>query len=83
MAQAQRVSSLPRPIVNERLNGWKEIASYIGKSVRSAQRWEHVVGLPVHRLYTVRGQIVFGFRHEIDNWQLSSGSLLPRPKVSD
>jgi hypothetical protein len=31
-----------------RLNGWKEIAAYVGKGVRTVQRWEKAHGLPVH-----------------------------------
>jgi len=52
------------------LNGWKEIAGYLGKSVRSVQRWERDLELPVHRIVTPRGQIVYGHRHEIDQWRL-------------
>src|SRR5215468_7869758 len=31
------------------LTSWKEIAHYLGKSVRTVQRWEHEFGLPVRR----------------------------------
>ncbi len=31
-----------------RLNGWKEIAAHFGKGVRTVQRWEKALGLPVH-----------------------------------
>ena len=30
-----------------RLTGWKEIAGYFDKGVRTAQRWEAELGLPV------------------------------------
>ena len=29
------------------LNGWKEIANHLGKAVRTAQRWEQDLDLPV------------------------------------
>ena len=58
----QRVSPPP-------LNGWKEIAAYLGKSVRSVQRWEATLGLPVHRIKTPDGQIVYSERREIDDWR--------------
>ena len=29
------------------LNGWKEIANYLGKGVRTVQRYEREFGLPV------------------------------------
>ena len=51
------------------LNGWKEIAAYLGKSVRSVQRWEATLGLPVHRIKTPDGQIVYSERTEIDEWR--------------
>lgn len=31
------------------LTSWKEIAQYVGKGVRTVQRWEHDLGLPVRR----------------------------------
>jgi len=31
------------------LTSWKEIAEYLGKSIRTVQRWEHEFGLPVCR----------------------------------
>jgi hypothetical protein len=51
------------------LHGWKEIASYLGKSVRAAQRWEEDLGLPVHRLKTSAGQSILARRAEIDEWR--------------
>jgi hypothetical protein len=51
------------------LNGWKEIASYLGKSVRSVQRWETTLGLPVHRIRTPDGQSIYAYRDEIDAWR--------------
>ena len=35
---------------DDRLDSWKEIATYLGRGVRTAQRWEREEGLPVHRL---------------------------------
>ncbi len=31
------------------LSSWKDIARYMGKGVRTVQRWEHELGLPVRR----------------------------------
>jgi hypothetical protein len=53
------------------LNGWKEIAAYLGKSVRSVQRWESTLGLPVRRINTPDGHIVYANREEIDAWRRS------------
>ena len=52
------------------LNGWKEVAAFLGKSVRSVQRWERDLGLPVHRINTPdQGQIVYASRSEIEQWR--------------
>src|SRR5947209_3788575 len=31
------------------LNSWKEVAQFLGRSVRTVQRWERDFGLPVRR----------------------------------
>lgn len=64
------------------LNGWKEIAAYLGKSVRSVQRWESTLGLPVHRIRTPDGQIVYGDRGEIDAWRRTLDHT-PTPEPED
>lgn len=51
-----------------RLDGWKEIAAYLNRSVRSAHRWNQELGLPVHRLPGSRGNIVYALKSEIDRW---------------
>ncbi|MCU1257033.1 MAG: repeat-containing protein, partial [Candidatus Angelobacter sp.] len=33
----------------DRLDSWKEIASYLRRDVRTVQRWEKKEGLPVYR----------------------------------
>jgi hypothetical protein len=38
-----------------RLNGWEEIAAHLGRTVRTVQRWERELGLPIHRLSTGKG----------------------------
>lgn len=58
-----------RPADSTPLNGWKEIAAYLGRSLRSVQRYEQERGLPVHRLTSADGQTVYAFRHEIDAWR--------------
>lgn len=53
---------------SDQLNGWKDIAAYLGKSVRTVQRWERQAGLPVHRVQPL-GEVVFAFRSELDLWR--------------
>lgn len=56
----------------DRLSGWKEIAAHLGKSVRSAQRWEAELDLPIERLSGPEGgQIVQASRRELDEWRQS------------
>ena len=56
-----------RPVA-ERLDSWKEIASFLGRGVRTVQRWERDEGLPVHRLAHARRGSVFAYRHELTSW---------------
>jgi dipeptidyl aminopeptidase/acylaminoacyl peptidase len=53
---------------DNRLDEWKEIAAYLGRSVRTASRWESELGLPVHRIRGRRGNIVYALKSEIDDW---------------
>ena len=62
---------------DRRLSGWKEISAHLGRGVRTAQRWEKALGMPVHRIGRER-EIVFAFGDELDAWlarERLSGSL--------
>jgi hypothetical protein len=50
------------------LTSWKEIAAYLHKGVRTAQRWEQELGLPVRRPKTDGEGIVFALPEELDAW---------------
>jgi hypothetical protein len=50
------------------LGSWKEIANYLGKGVRTVQRWERCNGLPVHRPSGTRKGVVLAFPPELDSW---------------
>jgi hypothetical protein len=49
------------------LNSWKEIATYLGRGVRTAQRWEKY-GLPVRRLAPGPRASVIADARDIDRW---------------
>ena len=69
-----------------RLNGWKEIAWYLGRGVRTIQRWEKVFGLPIHRLGSGRGDVVHAFAQELDAWLKTAGrtyDLSESPAAAD
>lgn len=53
---------------NERLDSWKEIAAYLGRDVRTVQRWERTEGLPVKRHLHQSQYTVYAFLPEIDTW---------------
>lgn len=65
-----------------RLNGWKEIATHLGRGVRTAQRWEREFGLPVRRIGQDRSESVFAFTTEIDGWLASSSAASAKGHVT-
>jgi len=73
------------PLHQARIDTWKSIARYLGRSSRTVQRWHSAYGLPVHRLGGATGSI-FAYADELDGWlrnrDLHSASTLvamPRP----
>ncbi len=72
-----------RAASSDTLQGWKDIAAYLGRSVRAAQRWERELGLPVHRIKTTDGQTVYANRAEIDAWRTSRDLPKPQPEEID
>jgi hypothetical protein len=56
------------------LNSWKEIATYLGRGVRTVQRWERELGLPIRRPRGKDRSAVMAFQHELDDWLRHSSS---------
>jgi len=52
----------------EVLNSWKEIAAYLGRGVRTVQRWEQELGLPVRRPRGKERSAVIALKPDIDLW---------------
>jgi tetratricopeptide (TPR) repeat protein len=52
----------------EILDSWKEIAVYLNRSVRTCQRFERKLGLPIHRIDDSHRARVFAYKEEIDHW---------------
>ena len=50
------------------LGSWKEIASYLGKGVRTVQRWEREFGLPIRRPPQHLRRMVCASPEELDDW---------------
>src|SRR5258708_2169164 len=65
----------PAPIDKGRLDSWKEIANYLGREVRTCQRWEKQEGLPVHRHLHEKLGTVYAYRSELDDWLGSCRSV--------
>ena len=59
------------PATSERLDSWKEIASYLRRDVTTVRRWEKREGMPVHRHLHDRMGSVYAFRGELDAWARS------------
>jgi hypothetical protein len=50
------------------LNGWKQISNHIDRGVRTAQRWEALLGMPVHRPALKDRSAVVAFSDELESW---------------
>ena len=56
------------------LSGWKEIAAYLGRGVRTVQRWTVHQGLPVHRVADDH-HAVQATKEELDCWIANTPQL--------
>jgi hypothetical protein len=54
------------------LTGWKEIANYLGRGVRTVQRYERYMGFPVRRPAGKQGAAVMATKAELDAWVAAS-----------
>ena len=75
----------PIPIGESRpdnfLDSWKEIATYLGREVRTVQRWEKNEGLPVHRQIHEKLASVYAYKSEVDGWwRERSAKLASKPE---
>jgi tetratricopeptide (TPR) repeat protein len=50
------------------LESWKEISAHLGRNTRTCQKWEHELGLPIHRLDGTPKARVYAFTDELDSW---------------
>jgi TolB-like protein len=58
----------PSTSSGDRLDSWKEIATYLRRDVRTVQRWEKKEGLPVHRHQHDKLGSVYAYKVELDSW---------------
>ena len=79
-----QVDLLESPVVDRKmtsvLTSWKEISRYVGKGVRTVQRWESQFGSPIRRIKPGRKSAVLAIPAEIDAWvqaqQFPNGSWI-------
>jgi Tol biopolymer transport system component len=68
MAEPSLGASPPESPLDDRLDSWKEIASYLKRDVTTVQRWEKREGMPVHRHLHDRIGSVYASRADLDAW---------------
>src|SRR5690242_6122489 len=67
-----------------RLDSWKEIASYLGRSEKTVRRWEEREGLPVHRLRHEKRGSVYAYGSELEAWwRVRKETIEPEATLND
>src|SRR5579859_3857291 len=59
----------------ERLDSWKEVASFFRREVRTVQLWEKSEGLPVRRQYHKKLGSVYAYRQELETWWIARSAM--------
>ena len=65
----------PKEQADRRLESWKEISAYLGRSERTVRRWEETEELPVHRHHHEKRGSVYAYASELDAWRQSRSHL--------
>ncbi len=75
----------PQSSVASVLNSWKEIASYLGRGVRTVQRYERDLALPVRRPRGTSRSAVIALKEDLDAWLRKAPATEQQPlaKPSD
>jgi hypothetical protein len=77
-------SNTPPAAARSVLNSWKEIAHYLDRGVRTVQRWERELQLPVHRIGKGKRSPVYAVVAELKFWMVTSAGrdamLADRPR---
>ena len=50
----------------DRLDSWKAVASYLGRSDKTVRRGEEKEGLPIHRLHHDKRGSIYAYKLELD-----------------
>lgn len=54
--------------MSKMLSSWKEIAHFFGKGVRTVQRWEKTLDLPIHRPPGAPSNVVLARTTDLEEW---------------
>ncbi len=60
--------------MNKMLSSWKEIAHFFGKGVRTVQRWEKTLDLPIRRPPGAPSNVVLARTSDLEEWMHRSAS---------
>jgi TolB-like protein len=67
----------------ERLDSWKEIASFFRRQVRTVQIWEKSEGLPVRRQHHKKLGSVYAYRNELEAWWIARSRMYGEDRAQD
>lgn len=70
------VDGTTAPDPTDRLDSWKDVATYLKRDVSTVQRWERREELPIHRQQHDKLGSVYAFRHELDAWRAARSRRL-------
>jgi tetratricopeptide (TPR) repeat protein len=65
-----------------RLDSWKEIAAFLGRTVRTVQRWERLEKLPVRRHLHQDAASVYAYVGDLEQWLASRADSTPPQSTS-
>src|SRR6267142_7248724 len=70
MPGSSQFGAAPEPASGKerRLESWGEIAAYLRREIRTVQRWEKTLALPIHRLQVGKQSSVYAYPSELDEW---------------
>lgn len=65
--------------MNRMLSSWKEIAHFFGKGVRTVQRWEKTLDLPIRRPPGAPSNVVLARTSDLEEWMHRSAGIRDVP----
>ena len=78
-------ASLPQVVLDRTsgvLDSWKTIASHLGRTVRTVQRWHRHEGMPVYHHLHRTATTVYALRDELDQWRLRRSQTKLTPSAA-